>query len=134
MKLEIKQLNAEEVRRGWVRIHENSRMGIPAGSLLKITRNGKFVRRIVLGATNKSPVSEGCIAMDEPTREKLDIKDKDIGKELIFDIIKYGRLRGKFASVLYYWNHPDFPLRFSTRMAITLGSLSIIISVIGIIW
>ena len=134
IKLKIKQLNAEEVRRGWVRIHENSRRGIPAGSLVKITYNSKFVRRIVLGATNKSPVSEGYIAMDEPTRKKLGVEEH---KSKEFDIEEYKGVKKIGGEICYYWSHPDFPLRFSTRIAfiaVTLGFLSIIISVVGIIW
>jgi hypothetical protein len=136
MKLKIRQLNAEEVRRGWVRIHENSRENMPAGSLIKITCNDKSVRRIVLGSTSKSPVSEGCISMDEPTREELEIKEYR-NKEFAFEIIKYRGIRGIFEEICYYCHHPEFSLRFSTRVAfiaVALGFLSLVISVVNVIW
>lgn len=133
-KLKVAQLEKEGIRRGWVRMHENTRANISIGSLIKIKYDTESVRRIMLGSIKDLFVKEGNIAMDEPTRNELGIYEKDIGKELDFDIIKYSWLKAKLASILYYWKHPDFSLNFSTKVAVSLGSLSLIISIIGLIW
>ena len=121
----------EEVRRGWVRIPMKLRakLGLDLEDLIEIEYgNNKPVLRIVLGHEDED-YSDDDIFMDEPTRLALDLES---GKNYILDYYYIGRWN-VYKKCKFYWYHPDFPLRFSTRLAIILGNLSLIVSLLGLI-
>jgi len=129
----IKKIREEEIRRGWVRIPESQRKGIPSESLVKITNylTDKSTKRIVLGIIPDTGVN--IIQMDENTREILGITDDQIDKEGQFVIRQYSPVGNIFATICYYYHHPDFPLRFSTRVALLLGSTSVILGLMSFV-
>jgi hypothetical protein len=132
--LKVKKIKEDEIRRGWVRIPETHRRGIPSESLVKITnpQMGKSVLRIVLGVIPDNGLN--TILMDENTREVLNIPDNQIDKEIPLLIKPYSSIGKRLHEVFYYYNHPDFPLRFSTRVAILLGSTSVILGLASLLF
>jgi len=122
-------LDKEEVRRGWVRIHEDDRQGIPENKIALLTNlnSKKKVRRIILGIPDGL---KGQIKMDEVTRKALGFTDNNIRTKVEVDIKESN---GIFSQIYYYWTHPDFPLAFSTKVAIILGGLSVLLGILSVV-
>jgi hypothetical protein len=133
LKLEIHQLDKAETRRGWVRIEEATRGNIKSGSLIVLSKGDRKSRRIILGAPrgyiNISDTG-GMIFLDEVTREELGFADDScVGRTFDFRIRAPRAWRKWFYHApLFYWCHPDFPVNFSSKIAI----VSMIISVIAL--
>jgi hypothetical protein len=135
--LEVHQISNEEVRRGWVRIEENTRDriidgGIDSGSIALIRCGHKETRRIILGIQGNYlgiVDTSDMIFMDEGTRNELEVNN--IGKKYEFEIevLEYTRCN----KIKYYLNHPDPYISFATTIAVRLGILSTILGVISFI-
>jgi len=129
LRLKIEHLAKEEVRRGWVRIHEADRQGLLARKIVKVrVKNmAPSVRRILLGFPDHGA---GCMELDEATREDLGIKEDDLNQEKELQLAYTWPLVG---DVAYYWCHPDPTLAFATRVAIVLGGLSVLLSLLSLL-
>ncbi|MDR3292425.1 MAG: hypothetical protein LBT10_09820 [Methanobrevibacter sp.] len=131
--LKVDKAKIDEVRNGWVRINENDRDYIEAGSLIGIKLNDKSVRRIVYGLIqqqdNKKP-NDNFISLDEPTRISLGIKDDDIVKKEKFEF-EINVLTSSCDKIFFYLDHPEPNLKFTAQiglLSLLLGLLSLTIS------
>lgn len=132
--LEVHQLKGEEVRRGWVRIEENTRNRIKSGSLIMLKCRGKRTTRIVIGVPPRYLGIHGIqdkVFMDEVTREDLDFFGNSYeGKTQKFTIRRPSWLEKWFwLAPQFYWSHPDFPVNFASKVAL----VSLMVSVIAIL-
>lgn len=121
--LKVERLSKYEVNRGWVRINIKSREYIKRGSLCKIEYDNRAIYRIVLG--HDTP---GTLFIDRYARDELNCQ--------LSDNPEYFEIKSVICPIeqlYFYWNHPDFPLRFSTRLAFILGITSIALGIISLI-
>ena len=68
--------------------------------------------------------------MDEVTRKALGFTDNNIRTKVEVDIKESN---GIFSQIYYYWTHPDFPLAISTKVAIILGGLSVLLGILSVV-
>jgi len=125
MQFTIHQLPKEEIRRGWVRIPENSRDSLSVGNLVIIKNKKNKVRRILLG-TERNKEKGKHIYLDEPTRNELGITNNS---DIDLEIKNPSIITFIFHQIIFYINHPDFITKFSAKVAL----LSLIISLISLI-
>lgn len=126
MELMVISIRKDEIRRGWVRINQKTRNYIKSGSLIEIKCDKNSVKRIVIGF-----IDENCIVMDEPTREELGMIETN--RTYNFEIKELKGIMGFWGSLTFYWNHPDFPMQFSTKIAVISFALGIISLILGIL-
>lgn len=116
--LKVKKAESWDYLKGWVRISCYDRDKLPRNTVCKISREGKVVRRAVLGTNNR-----GVIQMDLDTRLQLGV---DVDIEYDFEIQPLARWK-LCEWHLYLWNHPDT----GARIGYKLGVLTTILGIIG---
>jgi len=141
LKLKIHQIEKEETRRGWVRIEENTRGDIDSGTLILLQSNNTQIVRNVLGV----PIGylgvqdpSGKIFMDEIARKELGFvgnnyrnNPQDFKITALDSTIKWLRHAPNF-----YWNHPDFPTNFASKIAIIsllMGLFSLLLGLVSLV-
>jgi len=136
--LELHQLPQEEVRRGWVRIHESQRGDIQGGELIEIKGPSGSVLRVAYGLppgyhVGERTPEENWICMDEPTRDAIGLKDTTVGSMICICIKRIMGPLGWFQWVRYSLGHPEIPLKVSSWLAVILGGLSVVLGIISVI-
>jgi hypothetical protein len=135
--LELHQLRDEEVRRGWVRIHEDMRAGIPAEDLVYLEGPTGGVFRVVLGLPDGYRVGErvaqpNWVCMDEPTRNAIGLKDHAVGSRVTLTIGRRAQPLRTVDWLRYSLSHPEIPLKIGSWLALILGVTSLILGAISV--
>jgi hypothetical protein len=139
-KLKVRRVKEGDVRKGWIRVHEDERECIKNNSLVQIKYcgktncKGKKLFRLIRGhGLDYDEKDKKCIFLDEQTREALGISDKQIvkdgkngedkqeGEELDFEIKEVHLIN----SICFYLRHPDNIQKFAITISLGLGFISI---------
>ena len=124
----IRRLPKDEIRRGWIRIDKSTRGNIEYQSLIILKSKNHAVERIVLGIDDDGKDSKNSIFMDESTREKLNLQVYNPKERYKFEIISPNFLIKLWHKPCFYWQHPDFPIGFASKIAI----ISLLLSLLSI--
>lgn len=123
MKLEVHQLHEEDVRKGFIRIDEETRNKLPSGKVIILELNDKRVYRRIIGVSERYKNTSSRIYLDEPTRNELGLFEQDLGKKYNFKIIYKTNYLDEFR---YYFFHPDQDIKFASRISIFAILVSLI--------
>jgi hypothetical protein len=134
MKLTVKKIDKNEIRKGIVRINEKDRTinnkFIKSSTLIIIKKGNNQIRRIVYGIENDE---QNIIKMDEDTRNILELENE---KEYTFEIDVCDEQPKKIINeIIYFWNHPEIIINFPVKIAVismVISIVSIIISIISL--
>jgi hypothetical protein len=137
-KMTVEKLNLDEVRRGWVRINidiKDFKANIPSNSLIKITNHDLKPTKSVLtlmygkresGNNREEKPKHNGIAMDEPTRTDLGVKNGDKVNLRIKKLCSFRKIN-------FYWNHYNPDTKFNFRISLILGSISLFVGIISLV-
>jgi len=136
--VEVHQLPEAEVRRGWIRIHESQRRGIPAGQLVCVKGPAGGVLRIVYGLPEGYRVGErlaqeNWICLDEPTREAIGLRDSSLSSEVTLSLRRPSQPVFLLHWLRYALGHPEIALRVGSWFALVSFFLGVISMVLGIV-
>jgi len=138
LSLELHQLRDDEVRRGWIRIHESVRGGVPAGELVHLQGPAGGVYRVVLGLPSGYLVGDRSansewVCMDEPTRNAIGLGSQSLGSKVTIEISQRQQPYRMLAWLLYSLDHPEIPLKVGTWFALVLGIVSVVLGLISVV-
>ena len=132
-KLKVKQGKLEEINKDIIRVHESKRKtesgediksGIVCRIFVKETHKNIYA---ILRGHSVSDQDKGDIFIDEALRENLDIEE---GQDYLFEFKEASRLWGWWR---WAWNASDPSYQISIRVAVVLGTLSVILGLVAIL-
>jgi len=131
-KVELKALGVvlardTEIHKGWVRLSEDSRGGIPSGRYVRLAHGGRKIHCQLRGQLEGTPEKD-CVEMSEYYRDKLSLAPGEVFGIEIEEVGQCGRLRALF-------NHPDDTVQVAMYLGaigVGLGAIGLVLGLIGL--